>query len=164
MAAISTLLNPLAPADDDLLTFWNNDSGDLVLGQRKEPKKPTDLIWIKTARQTGIVKNPSSIVALQYQGLVCIARSRRRRCLPKLNASDRSTSTVSTSGENPTLKRLSPTVERLKDNIPITQFASLAGAVNEDSTQGWLYYLAYVPIFFYSCRGSRSTCSHVTQD
>jgi hypothetical protein len=69
-----------------------------------------------------------------------------------------------TSGENPTLKRLSPTVEPLKHNIPITQFASLAGAVNEDFTQGWLYYLAYVPIFFYSCRGSRSTCSHVTQD
>lgn len=72
MAALSTLINPLGPADDELLTFWNNDSGDLVLVQRKGPSKPTDLIWTKTAKQTGIVKNPSSIVALQYQGLVCI--------------------------------------------------------------------------------------------
>lgn len=69
MAAIATLLNPLA--EDELLTFWNNDSGDLVLVQRKNPDKPQDLIWTKTAKQTGIVKNPSSIVALQYQGLVC---------------------------------------------------------------------------------------------
>ncbi|KAL1592603.1 hypothetical protein SLS60_011019 [Paraconiothyrium brasiliense] len=122
MAAISTLINPLGPADDELLTFWNNDSGDLVLVQRKGPSKPTDLIWTKTAKQTGIVKNPSSIVALQYQGLINVYGI--------------------TSGATSTLKRLSPTIEPLKYNIPITQVASLAGAVTEDFTQGWLYYLA----------------------
>jgi hypothetical protein len=73
MAAITTILNPLLPADEELLTFWNSDSGDLVLVQRQKLQKPEDLIWTGATKQTGIVKNPSSIVALQYQGVVCVA-------------------------------------------------------------------------------------------
>ncbi|MCJ1285398.1 hypothetical protein MMC26_004738 [Xylographa opegraphella] len=120
MAAITTLLNPLLPSQDELMTFWNNDSGDLVLAQRKNPQKPADLIWVKMGKQTGILRNPSSIVSLQYQGLINVYGI--------------------TSGEEAMLKRLSPTVEPLKHPIRIDQAPSLAGAVNDENA--WLYYLA----------------------
>lgn len=72
MSGIATTLNPLVSKDSapELLTFWNNSLGDLVLAQRNDLSKPKPILFSKAVKQTGIVKNPSSLVSLLYNGMV----------------------------------------------------------------------------------------------
>ncbi|KAH8692480.1 hypothetical protein GQ44DRAFT_734078 [Phaeosphaeriaceae sp. PMI808] len=131
--------------------FGNNDCGNLVVTQRKGPKTPGDVLWTKMSKQTGIVRNLSSIVAMQYQGLVrvqlyavkwlaCVQEQKETK-FARADHRELDQCVRYHRGPNPVLKRLSPTVKPLKHDIPIGAVASLAGTVSHDYTQGWLFFL-----------------------
>ncbi|KAK3336422.1 hypothetical protein B0T19DRAFT_453833 [Cercophora scortea] len=122
MAALTTIFNPLVPGEQELWTFYNNSVGDLELRQRQSPTNPTELLYQKAVTQTGIIKNPSSMV--NVYGVVTVTDG---------SGPGATTQTV--------LKRLSPTVEPLPYNVVIKKVATLAGMTAPDMKSGWLYFL-----------------------
>lgn len=71
MSAIATILNPLTPEEEELTTFYNSDSADLVMVHRKTPGNPQELKLENVATtDTGKIKNPSSIALVHYDGSV----------------------------------------------------------------------------------------------
>ncbi|KAM0547548.1 hypothetical protein ACHAPJ_010292 [Fusarium lateritium] len=126
MAAITTTLNPLLRGEEELCTFYINSVGALTLSQRSNPARPAEIIYQAAEKQTGNVRNPSSLVALLHEDMINVYGI-----------------VVSAPHGDVSLERLSPIQEPLVTAIRIEEFASLTGIT--DSTPGienaWLYYL-----------------------
>ncbi|KAF2786089.1 hypothetical protein K505DRAFT_368521 [Melanomma pulvis-pyrius CBS 109.77] len=122
MAALATILNPLAPHKEQLWTFSNNGDGDLVLMRGENLLKPAAVAFHQVSRQqTSFIRNPSSIVALYYQSMINV---------------------YAYSGEN-TLMRLSPMLEQVgAPNTVMDGVGSLAGIVSPSGESAWLYYVS----------------------
>ena len=74
-AALATLFNPLVKNEQDLLTFsttfCSHNAGDLSLVQRRNPSKGKEIPFPQIVHhQPGLIKTPSSIVALQLNDTV----------------------------------------------------------------------------------------------
>ena len=74
-AALATLFNPLVKNEQDLLTFsttfCSHNAGDLALVQRRNPSKGGEIRFPENVHhQPGLIKTPSSIVALQLNDTV----------------------------------------------------------------------------------------------
>ncbi|OOQ89323.1 hypothetical protein PEBR_27417 [Penicillium brasilianum] len=131
MAAIATILNPLATGEE-LTTYWNSNSGDLVMVHRKTPENPEPLKLedVETS-EIGTIKNPSSIAAVHYNGSI--------RVYAITNDPDANKET--NAAPKAILKQVSPTVESLTPSIAVTASASLAGIASSNHDKAWLYFL-----------------------
>lgn len=152
MSGIATMLNPLVSKDlpPELLTFWNNSTGDLVLAQRNDLSKPKPLTFSKAVKQTGIVKNPSSLVSLLYNGMVSntcahsLVSKKQWLIHRQVHVYGIVSGGTDATEKTSTIKRLSPTVQPLDYEIVLKTPASLAGITSSENTEGWLYFLSYV--------------------
>lgn len=73
-AAVATLFNPLATKERELLTFWTtfwpNDVGDLSLALKRDFPNPEAIRYLDVDKQSKLIKNHSSIVALLLNNTV----------------------------------------------------------------------------------------------
>ncbi|KAF2154508.1 hypothetical protein K461DRAFT_319061 [Myriangium duriaei CBS 260.36] len=117
MSAISTLLNPLAVKEHELLTFWVDRVGHLSLTQTRQPLQHQKLSNTNINKQIGTLTKSSSVVALEYNGLISVYGC-----------------------NGGVVQRLSPTVESLQFDITVPKGSPLAGVTNSAKNTAWLYY------------------------